>query len=360
MTHRALHATKRLLGGALLASLFAAVPPAANAASRTLDIYFIDVEGGQATLIVTPAGESLLIDAGFPNEGTFASKPGDPTEARDPQRILAAAHDAGINRIDYLMITHFHGDHVGGVVELSQLLPIRAFIDHEAPLPEAEAAVSGTQLLYNAYLTRRARATHLQPKPGDRLPLKGIDAIIVSAAGQTLTSPLKGAGAVNASCAGTGLPAQEHTENPRSTGVRLAFGKFRFLDVGDLTGPPLFALTCPRNLVGESDVYLVAHHGGLDAADAAMFKAVNPLVAVINNGPLKGGSAQTMATLHQLPAIDTWQLHRSLMPGVLNMPDARVVNVDESTSAWIKLSAKADGSFTVTNGRTGDTKAYHR
>ena len=326
----------------------------------TLDMYFIDVEGGQSTLLVTPAGESFLIDAGFPGDGTFASKPGDPAKARDAQRILAAAHDAGISRIDYLMLTHYHADHAGGVVELAQLLPIGTFIDHDAPSAEAEAGVPGTQAVYDGYVARRGRAKHLQPHPGDRLPIKGIEAIVVSSGGATLTGPLRGAGKTNTACNGSGLPAQEKTENPRSTGVRVQFGKFSFLDVGDLSGAPLFALTCPRDMIGTSDVYLVAHHAGLDAADAAMFATAKPRVAVFNNGPRKGGAAETFAALRQFPAIDVWQLHRSIAAGEANMPDDRVANLDESTSAWIKISARADGSFTVTNGRTGASKEYRR
>ena len=338
----------------------AVAPLVARAAAKTLEIYFIDVEGGQATLIVTPSGESLLNDTGFPGDGTFASRSADPTEARDPQRILAAAHDAGLNRIDYLMITHFHGDHVGGVVELSQLLPIVTFVDHSAPPPDAEKGVPGTQALFDAYVRLREHSNHLQPTPGDRLPLKGVRVDVVSSGGATLRSPLRGAGAANPSCTGNGLPAQEPVENPRSTGVKLTFGKFRILDVGDLSGPPLFALTCPRNLIGEAEVYLIAHHGGVDAADPAMFNALKPLVAIMNNGPSKGGSAETFATLRQLIHVDTWQLHRALTPGAVNFADDRTANLNDNTNAWIKVSASADGSFTVTNGRNGATKAYRR
>src|SRR5438093_11446569 len=140
-------------------------------AAQTLDIYFVDVEGGQSTLIVTPAGESLLVDAGFAGDGTFQSKSGDPLRSRDAQRIVAAARDAGVGRIDYLLITHFHADHDGGVVELAQLLPIGTFIDHGGVLPEAEARVEGTLAALAAYDTVRAKGRHLQPVPGDRLPL---------------------------------------------------------------------------------------------------------------------------------------------------------------------------------------------
>jgi competence protein ComEC len=325
---------------------------------ETLDVYFIDVEGGQSTLLVTPDDESLLIDAGFPGTGTFASTPGAPADARDPQRILAAAHDAGIQRIDHLMLTHYHADHAGGVPELARLIPIVEYIDHAAPLPEADAAVPGTQAVYDRYVLVRASSAHIDPKPGEQLPIKGVDATVVSSLGATLDTPVGGSGAPHAACAGQGLPAQEKTENPRSLGVFVRFGAFRFLDVGDLSGPPLFALTCPVDKIGTADVYLVAHHGGVDAADAAMFATVKPRVAVFNNGPRKGGAAETFATLAGLPGIDVWQLHRAGGAGVVNAPDERIANLDETASAWIKISARRDGSFTVTNGRTVAKVSY--
>jgi beta-lactamase superfamily II metal-dependent hydrolase len=325
-----------------------------------LTLYAIDVEGGQSTLVVTPSGESLLIDTGFPGDGTFASKPGNPRVARDAQRILAAARDAGIKKIDYLLITHFHGDHDGGVTELAQLLPIRTFIDHSAPAPETEAGVPGTLALYDAYRTARGSGKHLEPRPGERLPIKGIDAVVVASAGELLRLPLAGGGSPGVRCSGTGVAAQEKLENPRSTGIMLSYGAFRFLDVGDLSGPALFALTCPVNLLGRADVYLVAHHGGADAGDPAMYASVQPLVALINNGPVKGGQPETFSTLATFPTIDVWQLHRSVNPAVQNMPDGRVANLDTATSAWIKITASTDGAFTVTNGRTGDTRRYKR
>lgn len=347
--------------GTLATILLTGATLSAQPALRPLVIYFVDVEGGQATLIKTPAGEALLIDAGFPGgSGTFQSKPGAPETARDAQRILAAAHDAGLTQIDHLMITHYHADHFGGVFELAQLLPIRHFIDHSAPSSEAEAVVPGTQALYDAYVALRSKGTHTEPKPGDDLSIKGLDVVVVSTAGDVLTTPLDAVGSANPACASGGVPAQEKTENPRSTGIRLQYGKFRFLDIGDLSGPPQYALICPRNLIGEADVYLIAHHGGADGADPAFFAAVKPRVAVFNNGPRKGGQAPTFATIAQMPGVDGWQLHRSLNQGVTNLPDERIANLDDSTSAWIKVTAQADGSFSVTNGRTGQTKAYPR
>jgi beta-lactamase superfamily II metal-dependent hydrolase len=344
----------------LAAGCATATKSSATAAAKTLDIYFVDVEGGQSALMRLPSGESILLDAGFPGDGTFNSKPGPPAQARDAQRILAAARDAGVTRIDYLILSHYHADHAGGVIELAQLLPIGTFVDHAAPTAEAETVVPGTIALYEQYVALRAKGTHITPRPGDRLPIPGLDAYVVAIDTAVLTKPLPGGGQPNAACTGGAIPPQEKTENPRSLAVLLQYGRFRFLDVGDLTGAPLQALTCPVNLLGEADAYLVAHHGGADGSHPALFAALKPLVAITANGTRKGAQGPTLETIRRTGFTDGWQLHATANPGAQNVPDERIANLDQSTTAWIKLSARSDGSFTVTNGRTGSTKSYHR
>jgi competence protein ComEC len=323
-----------------------------EAATRPLDIYFIDVEGGQSTLLVTPDKQSYLIDTGYAGDG------------RDANRIVAAARDAGVKQIDYLMITHFHPDHDGGVVELSKLMPIRHFIDHDTLLPEAQKDAD-THAAYERYLEVRKGKPHIVAKPGDHLPLTGIEVVVVSSAGSVLTQPLKGAGplrgagAANSLCGPEAVKPNDALENPRSTGVLVTLGKFRFLDVGDLTGEPLFKLACPRSLIGPVDVYLAAHHGGSDTADPGIFAAFQPRVVVMNNGLKKGGAKHTYETLHHVAGLaDVWQIHRSEAAGEQNFAAAHIANLDESTSDWIKLSAQADGSFQVVNGRTGQGTSY--
>ncbi|MEO6222383.1 MAG: MBL fold metallo-hydrolase [Vicinamibacterales bacterium] len=331
----------------------------ASRSAQTLDIYFIDVEGGQSTLIVTPAGQTLLIDAGFPGSGGFSARAGDPAKARDAQRILAVTKQAGVARINYLLATHFHADHAGGVPELSQLIPIEAFIDHGGVTEDADRAVPGTIAVHQAYAAVREGKRHLEPRPGDRLPLTGLEAIILSSGGETLSMPLpEAASAPNTSCVGPGVAASEVTENPRSTGVLLQFGKFRFLDVGDLSGGPLFSLACPSDRLGPVDVYLVSHHGGEDASEPSLFAAITPRVAILNNGATKGGAVATLKTLRASPGTETWQLHRSELKGAENVGDEHIANLSETTAHWIKISASADGSFTVTNARAGFTKRY--
>jgi competence protein ComEC len=333
---------------------------ARSATVETLQIYFIDVEGGQSTLLVTPKGESLLIDTGWAGNGTPGAKAGEPAQARDANRILAAARDAGIRQIDYALITHFHGDHDGGVVELSQLLPIRHFIDHGGFASGAE--VDGDMKAeYAAYRAVRDKVDHIEPKPGDRLPLREVDAVIVSAAATTIDKPYPGAGELNTACGRLALPPGDPVENPRSTGLVVAFGQFRFLDVGDLTGEPLFKLACPNNMIGRVDAYLVAHHGGGDASDPATFAAFKPRVAIMNNGLKKGGSRAVYETLHHVHDLeDVWQVHRSEAAGDLNFATERIANLDESTAHWIKLTASKDGSFRVLNARTGLDKNYSK
>ena len=334
-----------------------------GAQRETLDIYFIDVEGGQSTLLVTPSGQTLLIDAGWagvPSGGRMQGTPGDPHKARDANRIAAAARDAGVTSIDYLLITHFHPDHIGGVVELAQLIPIRTFIDHGSVSPEEDQSVPGTLDAFTAYAAVRAKGRHIAPKVGDRLPLAGVDGIVITSALSNIVKPLAGAGEDNPACAvGPTDNRDRKDENVRSTGIRVQFGKFRFLDVGDLGGRPLFALACPTNLVGPVDVYLVAHHGGTDAADAATFAAFKPRLALLNNGAMKGANVEIFERLRQVQGLeDVWQLHRSARPGAKNFADGQIANLDERTAHWIKLSASDDGSFQVLNGRTGVLKRY--
>jgi len=332
---------------AVLAMLFVSVWPSAP---RQLAIYFLDVDGGQSTLVVTPEGQSLLIDTGYPGRN-----------GRDPDRIMAAVRDAHLARIDYLLITHFHEDHDGGAAELARRLPIGTFVDTGSPIETSADVVAA----FMAYEQVRQKGRHLVPKPGDRLPLHGVDVDVVSADGKTLRHPLDGAGQPNPACS-TYVPrvADDTVENPRSIGVRLRYGAFQFLDLGDLVWNKQGDLFCPNNLVGEADVYLATHHANGDASVPAVLAALRPRVAVANNGIVKGGTATALSMLRTTIGQEAvWQLHWSANNGVVNAPDAFVANLDaddKDLGAWLKLQAAEDGSFTVTNGRTGWTKTYDR
>lgn len=340
------------------AGLISSFGAAQAATAKSLEIYFIDVEGGQSTLVVTPDHHSLLIDTGFAGDGS-GFRPGDPRQARDANRIVAAARDAGITQIDYLLITHFHEDHDGGVSELSQLMPIRAFVDHGIPSAEAENSSPDTKAAFNTYIAVRKGSRHLQPAPGDTLPLRDLKVVVVSSAGSTLSKPLPNEGDPNNACQAYATPPRDLYENPRSTGVVVQYGNFRFLDVGDLTGQPLFSLACPRSMIGPVDVYLVAHHGGADVDVPGTFAAFKPRVAIMNNGMTKGGASLTYQALHKASGLeDVWQLHRSVDAGDSNFAPEYIANLDESTWHWIKLVATEDGSFRVYNQRTGEWKSY--
>jgi beta-lactamase superfamily II metal-dependent hydrolase len=309
-------------------------------------VYFIDVEGGQSTLVVTPSKRTLLVDAGF------ATPPG-----RDARRIQAAMKDAGVTAIDYLLITHFHGDHIGGVPDLAKVVDIGTIIDHDSITGSDRQTVQP----FNVFVpVRKKIKNHIVAKVGDRLPLPDVDAVIVSNAGATLKQPLAGAGEPNPQCGKTKpLKAHDVIENPRSTGFRLRFGAFSFLDLGDLTGPPLYALACPNDLVGRVDLYLVPHHGNDDVADPATYSAFKPRVLVVNNGESKGGGDEFLAAARRFESVeDVWLLHKSDSRTAKNFADDQIANLDESTAHWIKVVAEENGSFAVTNGRTGRTKTY--
>jgi beta-lactamase superfamily II metal-dependent hydrolase len=314
-------------------------------ARKTLDIYFVDVEGGQATLVVSPSGESMLIDAGYPG-----------FEGRDADRIAAAAKQAGITRIDYLVVTHYHRDHVGGVPQIAAKLPIGTFVDYGANREGGSAAE-----VYAAYEPVRAKGRHLQAKPGDTLPINGFTARVASSGGELVKTALAQPAAPNALCAQFKPRDPDPTENARSLGLVLEFGQFRMLDLGDLTWNREYDLVCPANLLGTVDVYLTTHHGLNSSGPAVVVHAVSPRVVVMNNGATKGGTSEALQIIRSSPGLeDVWQLHyaKNASAGE-NSAEALIANLDESTAHWIKLSANAEGSFVVTNSRNGHTKTYH-
>src|SRR5271157_5908226 len=334
-------AMRATLFGILLLSGAAALPAAKN-----LEIFSVDVEGGQATLFAAPAGQSLLVDTGWPD-----------FNHRDADRIAAAAKKAGVKRIDYLLITHYHRDHVGGVQALSRKLPIVNFVDHGAQTETGKDA----QVLFNEYSAFRDKGHHIVVKPGDTIPVKGLDVKVLSAGGEVIGSALPGAGQPNAACAGLERPAADLTENGQSVGVLIAFGDFRMLDLGDLTKDREYDLVCPVNKIGRVDLYLVSHHGMPMSGSAAFVGALDPHVAIVNNGPHKGGSPEVWQTIRDTRGLlDLWQLHYAIDADKQhNSPDTFIANVDQICSGdWIKVTARKDGMFTVFNSRNRFQKTY--
>jgi competence protein ComEC len=317
-----------------------------QAAQKPLEIFFVDVEGGQATLFVTPAGQSLLVDTGW---GYNAY--------RDANRIAAAAKAAKIKKIDYVLITHYHADHVGGVPQLVAKIPVGAFVDH-GPNREETNSVNH---LYSDYQTAIGGSGHIVGKPGDKLPIKGIDAVVVSGDGNLIDQPLAGAGQPNQFCSGVEQKATDPTENARSLGTVITFGQLRIVDLGDLTWQKELELVCPNNKIGRADLLVVSHHGMDMSNSPALVHALQPRVAIFDNGSKKGASATAWDTVKSSPGLqDIWQLHFADAGGKEhNTADPFIANINEAdTGYYLKVTANADGSFEIYNARNKYSKQY--
>lgn len=340
-----MHKLQALLA-AVLVSLILGGARVAMAASG-LQVYFIDVDGGQSTLFVTPAGKSLLIDTGWAgNDGL------------DAKRIAAAAKDAGVSKIDYVLLTHYHADHTGGVPELVQQIPVGTFIDHGPTSPTDPS----TTKWYGAYqqVLASGHYGHIVAKPGDALPIQGIKAVVVSSNGELLNHPLPGAGQPNAYCKESETRPADQTDNSRSVGTLFTFGKLRILDLGDLTWDKEMQLMCPINKIGKVDILVVSHHGLFQSSSPALVDAIAPRVAIMNNGAKKGGSPPTFETLAKAPGLETlWQLHFSDEAATHNSAEEYIANTTGPDAAnYLKLTASPSGKFTIFNSRTAATKDY--
>ena len=338
----------------VLTSLFACTPEtyasAPPAAQKTLQIYFVDVEGGQATLFVTPAGESLLIDTGWPGN-----------EGRDAQRIVAvAAKEARISKIDFVLITHFHNDHVGGAPQLAARIPVKTFIDHGE---NRESTDAPTVEVWHAYqkLLSSGKYKRIVAKPGMALPIRGLRATVISSDGDLIPTPLPGAGQDNPNCQNAEHYPVDQTENLRSLGILIDFGKLRILDLGDLTRDQEMKLMCPKNKLGMVDVYIVSHHGWYQSGSPAFVNAIAPRVAIMDNGAKKGGTPSAWDILTKTPGLeDLWQLHYSEEGGPQhNVAADLIANPEGPDSAnYLKLTAWQDGNIEVFNSRNQKSKKY--
>jgi beta-lactamase superfamily II metal-dependent hydrolase len=323
---------------------------ASAAASQTpLKIYFIDVEGGQSTLFVTPKGESLLIDTGWPGNND-----------RDADRIVAAAHKAGLSKIDYVLITHYHVDHAGGIPQLVAKIPVGTFLDH-GPNRELDHGITEKDYADYQQVLATGHYKHVTLHPGEHLPVPGLDALVISADGALLDHPLPGAGQPNPYCAASEIRPGDQTENSRSLGIEITFGKLRILDLGDLTWDKERALMCPANKLGHVDILVVSHHGWYQSSSPALVDAISPRVAIMDNGATKGGSTPTLQTIRKTPGLETlWQLHYSEEGGPTNnTPDKYIANPQGPDAGnGLLLIAHPDGTFRVTNPRTNYTQTY--
>jgi competence protein ComEC len=357
-----------------LMSLVAAVALSAWQAPYTLSIYVIDVEGGKATLVVSPSMESLLIDTGNIGEGA----------RRDAGRILAAARDAGLRRIDHLVTTHWHKDHIGAMALVAEHLPIMEFIDHGANVQRDPPVDAFLQETYPA-LHRKSR--HTIARAGDSIRVSGLEVRVVTSAGESIRTGWTGIDALNRHCEGFIRQPADITENAKSIGLHVTFGRFRVIDLGDATVNQEFELMCPRNPIGTVDLFMMSRHGQSGSNSALLVHALEPRVAIMNNGTRKGGQPDVMNVIHASPGLeDLWQLHLSELSGQeFSPPGLFIANLEDEVRTtvafspiptpareealppsavhdgpahWLRIVAQRDGSFSVTNGRNGFSKTY--
>lgn len=335
----------------------------ASAQSRNLEIYWIDVEGGAATLIVAPSGESLLYDAGYE------------VDDRDAKRIYAATQQAGLKKIDSFVLSHYHGDHVGGLPALARMIPIDRFFDHGDAVEEVDRGRLETY-------KKVAGSKRTILKAGDVVPMKGVQVQVVSSNSEFIAKPINGGGP-NPICATAEQKAPAAPENGRMVGALFTYGKFKFLDLGDLDWANEMALTCPVNRLGTVTIWQADRHGSLHGAGSpAMLGAIKPQIILVNNGPRKGlgqvdknarsltnpgvqnvSPAYSYEKIAKLPGVeDIWQGHLSLLTErQYNTSENLIANFEETAECkgnWIKASVAPDGRFTITNGRNGFSKTY--
>jgi len=317
-------------------------------AADTLDIYWIDVEGGAATLIVTPGGDTVLMDAGWAG-----------FENRDAKRIQhVLTQEAEKEKINYFITSHFHGDHVGGVGQLADIVEIDKFVDHGDSVEQGKPR---GKALWDDYV-KVAQGKRLTIVPGDTLPLTGAELTFVAARSKGPTEP-PASNARNSYCQGAQLKGEDKTENGKSVGFVVKMDDFEFLDLGDLTWNFEHELVCPVNLIGEVDLYQTTHHGLMSSGPPQLLKAVRPLVAVMNNGPRKGGSPDVWKSLKEVAGfVDLWQGHKNVDATDAESVDRKMIanfgETEDCQGHWIGAKVQKDGSFTLVNSRNGFSKTY--
>jgi competence protein ComEC len=326
---------------------------AAQMRGAGLRVYVIDVEGGGATLVVAPSGQSMLIDSGSPG----------PAAVRDSARIADAMRAAGLTRINYLFTTHYDSDHLGGAPAANGVAHFERFFDHGEMDPKWEGNQAGGDR-YNAYLAIAAGKRTIV-KPGDTIPFEGARVDVVAASGAVLTKPINGGGGPNPFCRGAEVKEPNKTENSQTTGVLVSYRGFTFLDVGDLTWDKEMDLACPVNKLGRVSLLLATHHGFFNdqSGAPALLWAIQPQVVIANNGPRKGLAAPAFERIQKVQGLEgLWQSHLALANGKEhNTSDDMIANVEPSAECKgnvISVDVASNGTFVVTNGRNHFSKTY--
>jgi beta-lactamase superfamily II metal-dependent hydrolase len=341
------------VAAALLAIIVAGTAAllAQNRNSKALEIWVVDVEGGKAALYVSPTGQTALVDTGFPG-------------ARDLERIMAAIADAGVKQIDYLISTHYHVDHIGNLTELARRIPIGTFVDHgptvEGPdvtqipprpdgltLTKPREQIEGFQAAY-AELYRKAK--RLVVRPGDRVPITGVEWRIATSAGNVLKMPMAGGGRPNAACANfTPLPTNEGMNDPddfHSVGSVVILGQFRAVDFGDMWRTKELEMMCPNNPIGTVDLYFASSHGAIASGSRPFVHGLQPRVALVQNGTRKGAAPGPMTTILSSPGLEgLWQMHWSYnLLLEQNTPGLYIANIEDLPTIAGVLTAPPRGA----------------
>jgi beta-lactamase superfamily II metal-dependent hydrolase len=342
----------RVLAAALLSATLLH-PLSAAETKRGLDVYFVDTEGGAATLVVTPAGESILIDCGNPG-------------SRDAERIhQTATKTAGLKAIDHFIVTHWHTDHYGGIARLVKLMPVRKFYNRGIP-ESLEEDPGNFPVLIRAYRTA-AGGKWTTLKAGDEIKLARApdspEVKLQCICGNEEVLPDRPAAPMNPIAKEHKAQPVDTSENAKSLGFILTFGKWRFLDLGDLTWNIEYKLISPTDKIGPVDVYQVTHHGLEISNNPVLIKTVQPRVAIFNNGPRKGGHPMVTGTLRRIPGIEgIYQMHRNLMAtDAENTEPDKIANDGRKKQSGniIHLAVAADAkSYTVSVGSKGKAKTY--
>ena len=355
----------RALATTLAGVLALACVVLAQAGGGRLQIAWIDVEGGASTLFVAPDGQSLLFDTGFPGN-----------DDRDAKRIAAAAKAMRLTRIDHVVISHWHGDHVGGLPALAKLLPLGTFYDHGDGVEQSDRP------LYEGYKAIAGTHRHIVT-PGETIALGDVRVRVLVAEGPVIATPVNG-GTTNPLCSNAVRQEPAAPENIRMVGLAINYGPFKMATLGDADWSRELELACPVNKLGRVNLYTINRHGSLDNSGApALLAAIQPQVIVVNNGPRKGlgqkvdvkyvtRPGETPAPyelnsylrLARLPGIEgIWQGHRSLLDAdaAHNTSPDMIANLEEGAADQgytITAAVSADGTFTVTNSRNGYAKTY--